>query len=92
MTILRLLQQRVSTGRADLFIWLRTQSLIVPLLSRSLEIRASVMINIYIVFQLRYLQALTNVSIENNQTIVFPVPVQLINRLSQMMADRRRNQ
>ena len=92
MTIFRLLLQRVSTERADLYTWPQTQSLIAPLLSRSLEIRASVMINIYIVLQLRYLQALTNVSIENNQTIVFPVPVQLINRLSQMMADRRRNQ
>ena len=43
-------------------------------------------------FQLRYLQALTNVSIENNQTIVFPVPVQLISKLSQMMASRHRDQ
>ena len=41
------------------------------------------------VLQLRYLQALTNVSIENNKTVVFPVPVQVINKLAQMAAARR---
>ena len=45
-----------------------------------------------VLFQLRYLQALTNVSIENNKTIVFPVPVQLVNGLSEMVARRHRDQ
>ena len=44
---------------------------------------------IFPVLQLRYLQALTNVSIENNKTVVFPVPVQIINKLAQMAAARR---
>ena len=32
-------------------------------------------------FQLRYLQTLNNISAENNSTIVFPVPVDILSQL-----------
>ena len=32
-------------------------------------------------FQLRYLQTLNNISQENNSTIVFPVPIDIISQL-----------
>ena len=32
-------------------------------------------------FQLRYLQTLTNISAENNSTIVFPVPLDILSHL-----------
>jgi len=57
--------------------------------SRSLHLAANTILDRPAALQLRYLQALTNVSIENNKTVVFPVPVQIINKLAQMAAARR---
>ena len=42
----------------------------------------------YILFQLRYLQTLNNISAENNSTIIFPVPVDI---LSSIMARHKVN-
>ena len=39
----------------------------------------------------RYLQALTNVSIENNKTIVFPIPPNLLAKLIQRFAQKYSN-
>ena len=33
------------------------------------------------IFQLRYLQTLNNIAAENNSTIVFPVPIDIISQL-----------
>ena len=35
--------------------------------------------NIWLFFQLRYLQTLNSISAENNSTIIFPVPIDIIN-------------
>jgi len=38
--------------------------------------------------QLRYLQTLTEIAVEKNSTIIFPVPIDFLNAFSQMYADR----
>ncbi len=38
--------------------------------------------------QLRYLQTLTEIAVEKNSTIIFPVPIEFLNAFSQMFADR----
>ena len=47
--------------------------------SRSLRQAAEIIIESPAALQLRYLQTLSSISAENNSTIVFPVPVDLIN-------------
>ena len=56
--------------------------------SRSLNMAANVMTDLPAAIQLRYLQALSNVSIENNKTIVFPFPPSLIAKLVQRFAHK----
>jgi len=46
--------------------------------SRALRHAAEVIMENPAALQLRYLQTLTNISAENNSTIVFPVPVDII--------------
>ncbi len=38
--------------------------------------------------QLRYLQTLTEIAVEKNSTIIFPVPIEFMNAFSQMLASR----
>ena len=47
--------------------------------SRALKHAAEVIMDNPAALQLRYLQTLSSISAENNSTIVFPVPVDLIN-------------
>merc|ERR1712079_896348 len=46
--------------------------------SRALRHAADVIVDSPAALQLRYLQTLTNISAENNSTIVFPVPIDLL--------------
>ena len=49
--------------------------------SRALRHAAEVIMHNPAALQLRYLQTLSSISAENNSTIVFPVPVDLVSRL-----------
>ena len=46
--------------------------------SISLKKAADVIDSSPVALQLRYLQTLTNISTENNSTIIFPVPIELL--------------
>jgi erythrocyte band 7 integral membrane protein len=46
--------------------------------SISLKKAADVINSSPVALQLRYLQTLTNISTENNSTIIFPVPIELL--------------
>ena len=41
-------------------------------------------------FQLRYLQTLNNISQENNSTIVFPVPIDIMSEMMRGPGDRQK--
>merc|ERR1719342_1206241 len=49
--------------------------------SRSLRLAAEVIADCPSALQLRYLQTLNSISAENNSTIVFPVPIDIISQL-----------
>jgi len=40
--------------------------------------------------QLRYLQTLTNISASNNQTVVFPLPVDLLRNLAESLGKKEK--
>ena len=46
--------------------------------------------NICVLFQLRYLQTLNNISQENNSTIVFPVPIDIMSEMMRGPGDRHK--
>lgn len=50
--------------------------------SRALKEAADIMIQSPATLQLRYLQTLTNISAINNQTIIFPLPIDILDRKS----------
>ena len=50
--------------------------------SISLKKAADVINNSPVALQLRYLQTLTNISTENNSTIIFPVPIEILKTFS----------
>jgi len=56
--------------------------------SRQLVEAAQIMSGNPASLQLRYLQTLTDVAVEKNSTIIFPVPLELITALSQMVATK----
>ena len=45
--------------------------------------------NKFFVFQLRYLQTLNSISAENNSTVIFPVPIDIMNQLMNGMNNRQ---
>merc|ERR1711934_1305507 len=47
--------------------------------SRSLRLAAEVIADCPSALQLRYLQTLNSISAENNSTVIFPVPIDIIN-------------
>ena len=49
--------------------------------SRALKQAAEVIVDSPAALQLRYLQTLNSISAENNSTIVFPVPIDIISQL-----------
>merc|ERR1719474_615799 len=49
--------------------------------SRSLRLAAEVIADSPAALQLRYLQTLNSISAENNSTIIFPVPIDIISQL-----------
>ncbi len=51
--------------------------------SKALKEAADVINQSPIALQLRYLQTLTNISAERNSTIIFPVPIEMLNSFSQ---------
>merc|ERR1712037_801536 len=57
--------------------------------SRSLRMAAEVIADSPAALQLRYLQTLNSISAENNSTIIFPVPIDII---SQLMGGQNPNQ
>ena len=57
--------------------------------SQKLAMAADVMRANPITIQLRYLQTLTEISTENASTIVFPVPIRMMEALSGMLADKK---
>lgn len=50
--------------------------------SISLKKAADVINSSPVALQLRYLQTLTNISTENNSTIIFPVPIEILKTFS----------
>jgi erythrocyte band 7 integral membrane protein len=50
--------------------------------SLNLKEAADVIAKSPIALQLRYLQTLTSISAEHNSTIIFPVPMEMMSRLS----------
>ena len=50
--------------------------------SVALKAAADVINQSPVALQLRYLQTLTNISAEKNSTIIFPVPIELLNYLT----------
>ena len=42
------------------------------------------MIQHFVYFKLRYLQTLNSISAENNSTVIFPVPIDIMNSFMQM--------
>ena len=57
--------------------------------SRALRQAAEVIVDSPAALQLRYLQTLNSISVENNSTVIFPVPLDI---LSHMMGQNRNNQ
>merc|ERR1719322_1545317 len=49
--------------------------------SRALKHAAEVIVDSPAALQLRYLQTLNSISAENNSTVIFPVPIDIMNQL-----------
>jgi len=60
--------------------------------SRALRHAAEVINDSPAALQLRYLQTLNNISAENNSTVIFPVPIDLISNIVSATSQRRFNQ
>merc|ERR1719348_750347 len=55
--------------------------------SRSLRQAAEVIMDSPAALQLRYLQTLNSISAENNSTVVFPVPIDIMSSFMQMSSN-----
>ena len=55
--------------------------MIMNIVSNSMTKAPPILIKIIITCQLRYLQTLNNIAAENNSTVIFPVPVDVISQL-----------
>ena len=50
-----------------------------------------ILITLTILFQLRYLQTLNSISAENNSTVIFPVPIDLMSNFMQFSQNQNSN-
>merc|ERR1712012_90663 len=57
--------------------------------SRALKHAAEIINDSPAALQLRYLQTLNNISAENNSTVIFPVPIDLISNMVSHTAQKR---
>ena len=60
--------------------------------AQQLQRAAATMATEPLTMQLRYLQTLTEISVEKNSTIIFPVPIDLVSGLLDMMNQSNHNQ